>query len=134
MKDQKEYFVLKDDSSGKLYTRFLSTEKDVQKTYISVGGGFDFKIVADDEVEPAPTHLIVAARLKGDLYKKAFHGGIKWNKDVAATAVKMKMNAEVQQIEFEQELKKFELNMQLQSFRQEVMNYSQIQKGLYNAD
>lgn len=70
---KKEYFVLKGDSSGKLYTRFpLSYEQYSSYIYnpIDEPFGFHSKIFCNDEMTPAPTHLIVAARLRGDLDEK----------------------------------------------------------------
>jgi hypothetical protein len=69
MKDQKEYFVLKGDSSGKLYTRF-SLYYEYIYTPIDEPFGFHSKSFCGDEMTPAPTHLIVAAQLRGDLDEK----------------------------------------------------------------
>lgn len=117
-----KYFIKKGDESGKLYEHFSPQWSEKSKrTYTSIGGGFDFNFFSDEEVEPAPTHLVVAARLKGDLDGK----DIQFIIDEARMAIqarKFQVEQEYEDYRFKQQLllEEFEFNRK----------YSQIQKGI----
>lgn len=135
---EEKYFVKKGDESGKLYKLFSSQYSDVDKkikTYTSVGGGFDFTFLTDDEVEPAPTHLIVAARLRGDFDDKDVQCKI-YEQRLAIQARQFQLEQEISEYRFKRQLtEQLEINKNFLStigLTQEQVNnqISQIQKGV----